>query len=132
MPSPLVVEGPRHSRIHRDGSPQNVLVGIDGCSRITDFGVARASSRIAGTRHDRVKGKRALDRDPAQRYQSAAERADGLERAAREVGVASASEGLGSRWRSRSRSNRSPPMLSETREKILDLKRRFEALRGHL
>ncbi len=43
--------------IHRDCSPQNVLVGIDGCSRITDFGVARASSRIATTRADRVKGK---------------------------------------------------------------------------
>ena len=43
--------------IHRDCSPQNVLVGVDGCSRITDFGVARATSRIASTRTDRVKGK---------------------------------------------------------------------------
>ena len=45
------------SLIHRDCSPQNVLVGVDGCSRITDFGVARATSRIASTRTDRVKGK---------------------------------------------------------------------------
>lgn len=152
--------------IHRDCSPQNVLVGIDGCSRITDFGVARASSRIATTRADRVKGKlaymspeqaqgegdidrrsdlfamgvilwevlagrrlfkadteaktmrrimvepiprlstlvrdlhpaldeacaRALDRDPDRRYQTAAEMADGLERAARAAAAASPSE----------------------------------------
>jgi len=45
------------SLIHRDCSPQNVLVGVDGCTRLTDFGVARASSRIASTRTDRVKGK---------------------------------------------------------------------------
>jgi eukaryotic-like serine/threonine-protein kinase len=152
--------------IHRDCSPQNVLVGVDGCSRITDFGVARASSRIATTRADRVKGKlaymspeqaqgdgdidrrsdlfamgvilwevlagrrlfkadteaktmrrimiepiprlstlvrdlhpaldeacaRALDRDPDRRYQTAAEMADGLERAARAAAAASPSE----------------------------------------
>jgi serine/threonine protein kinase len=145
------------SLIHRDCSPQNVLVGVDGCTRITDFGVARATSRIASTRTDRVKGKlaymspeqargdgeidrrsdlfamgvilwevlagrrlfkaeseaktmrrimiepiprlsailpdlhpalddacaRALERDPERRYQTAAEMADGLERAAR-------------------------------------------------
>ena len=163
--------------IHRDCSPQNVLVGVDGCSRITDFGVARATSRIASTRTDRVKGKlaymspeqakgdadidrrsdlfamgvilwevlagrrlfkaeseretmrrimiepiprlstilndlhpalddvcaRALDRDPGSRFQTAAEMADSLERAARvaataspnEVGVASPREVAG-------------------------------------
>lgn len=43
--------------VHRDCSPQNVLVGVDGCSRITDFGVARASSRLSSTRGDRLKGK---------------------------------------------------------------------------
>jgi serine/threonine-protein kinase len=152
--------------IHRDCSPQNVLVGVDGCSRITDFGVARASSRIASTRTDRVKGKlaymspeqakgdgdidrrsdlfamgvilwevlagrrlfkaenetqtmrrimiepiprlstmlgdlhpalddvvaRALDRDPERRFQTAAEMADSLERAARVAATASPSE----------------------------------------
>ena len=165
------------SLIHRDCSPQNVLVGVDGCSRITDFGVARASSRIASTRADRIKGKlaymspeqaqgdgdidrrsdlfamgvilwevlagrrlfkadseaktmrrimiepiprlstlvpdlhpalddacaRALERDPERRYQTAAEMADDLERAARaaaaasphEVGVASPREVAG-------------------------------------
>ncbi len=36
---------------------QNVLVGVDGCSRITDFGVARATARLSTTRADRLKGK---------------------------------------------------------------------------
>ena len=43
--------------VHRDVSPQNILVGVDGTSRLTDFGVARASSRIANTRSDTLKGK---------------------------------------------------------------------------
>jgi serine/threonine-protein kinase len=43
--------------VHRDVSPQNVLVGVDGISRITDFGVARASSRLTATRVGQLKGK---------------------------------------------------------------------------
>ncbi|HSN96833.1 MAG TPA: serine/threonine-protein kinase, partial [Candidatus Nanopelagicales bacterium] len=43
--------------VHRDVSPQNVLVGSDGISRITDFGVARAESRISSTRGGALKGK---------------------------------------------------------------------------
>lgn len=44
--------------VHRDVSPHNVLVGTDGVSRITDFGVAKARGRIASTRDDgTVKGK---------------------------------------------------------------------------
>jgi serine/threonine-protein kinase len=43
--------------VHRDVSPQNVLVGIDGVSRITDFGVARAASRLSATRVGQLKGK---------------------------------------------------------------------------
>ncbi|HVY49827.1 MAG TPA: serine/threonine-protein kinase, partial [Minicystis sp.] len=43
--------------VHRDCSPQNILVGVDGCSRITDFGVARATARLSTTRADRLKGK---------------------------------------------------------------------------
>ena len=142
--------------VHRDISPQNILVGTDGCTRITDFGVARASARLANTRKGSMKGKlaymapeqtkgddldrradlfamgivlwevlaakrlfkgaseaqtlakvlidpiprlrtvipdldaavdevvaRSLDRDPAKRYQTAAEMADAVERAAR-------------------------------------------------
>jgi eukaryotic-like serine/threonine-protein kinase len=43
--------------VHRDVSPQNVLVGADGIGRITDFGVARAASRLTATRVGQLKGK---------------------------------------------------------------------------
>ena len=43
--------------VHRDVSPQNVLVGVDGISRITDFGVARATARLTATRVGQLKGK---------------------------------------------------------------------------
>jgi serine/threonine-protein kinase len=43
--------------VHRDVSPQNVLVGVDGSARITDFGVARATSRLSTTRAGQLKGK---------------------------------------------------------------------------
>jgi serine/threonine-protein kinase len=43
--------------VHRDVSPQNVLVGTDGIGRITDFGVARAASRLSETRVGQLKGK---------------------------------------------------------------------------
>lgn len=43
--------------VHRDVSPQNVLVGSDGIARLSDFGVARAAIRLAGTRVGQLKGK---------------------------------------------------------------------------
>jgi serine/threonine-protein kinase len=43
--------------VHRDVSPQNILVGINGTARITDFGVARAASRLSSTRSGQLKGK---------------------------------------------------------------------------
>ncbi|MCC6646331.1 MAG: serine/threonine protein kinase [Polyangiaceae bacterium] len=43
--------------VHRDVSPQNILVGVDGSARLTDFGVARASSRLATTQAGTLKGK---------------------------------------------------------------------------
>jgi eukaryotic-like serine/threonine-protein kinase len=43
--------------VHRDVSPQNILVSVDGNARITDFGIARAESRINSTRPGQVKGK---------------------------------------------------------------------------
>ena len=43
--------------VHRDVSPQNVLVGVDGNAKLTDFGVARATSRLSVTRTGQLKGK---------------------------------------------------------------------------
>jgi eukaryotic-like serine/threonine-protein kinase len=43
--------------VHRDVSPQNILVGADGVARLLDFGVARAKGRLQTTREGRVKGK---------------------------------------------------------------------------
>jgi serine/threonine-protein kinase len=43
--------------VHRDVSPQNVMVGVDGTARITDFGVARAATRLTTTRAGQLKGK---------------------------------------------------------------------------
>jgi serine/threonine-protein kinase len=43
--------------IHRDVSPQNVLVGADGVARLLDFGIAKARGRIHYTREGVVKGK---------------------------------------------------------------------------
>jgi serine/threonine-protein kinase len=43
--------------VHRDVSPQNLLVGLDGMSRIIDFGIARAERRMAMTRTGVLKGK---------------------------------------------------------------------------
>lgn len=43
--------------VHRDVSPQNVLVGSDGVARVLDFGVAKAAGRLSSTRDGQLKGK---------------------------------------------------------------------------
>jgi serine/threonine protein kinase len=43
--------------VHRDVSPQNVMVGADGVARVLDFGVAKAASRLQETREGQLKGK---------------------------------------------------------------------------
>jgi serine/threonine-protein kinase len=43
--------------IHRDISPHNILIGCDGRSHLTDFGIAKAEDRIQQTRTHEVKGK---------------------------------------------------------------------------
>lgn len=43
--------------VHRDVTPHNILVGVDGVSRLTDFGVAKARARLTMTSPGLVKGK---------------------------------------------------------------------------
>ena len=43
--------------VHRDVSPQNVLVGIDGMARVLDFGIAKARTSVDTTQEGQLKGK---------------------------------------------------------------------------
>jgi serine/threonine-protein kinase len=43
--------------IHRDVSPQNLMVGTDGLAHVVDFGIAKAVGRVAQTRQGEIKGK---------------------------------------------------------------------------
>lgn len=43
--------------VHRDISPQNLLVGLDGVTRVADFGIAKAAGRSYETLDGTIKGK---------------------------------------------------------------------------
>lgn len=43
--------------VHRDVSPQNILVGIDGLARVVDFGVAKFHKKDHSTTQGQLKGK---------------------------------------------------------------------------
>ncbi len=51
--------GDRLGIVHRDVSPQNILVGVDGVARVLDFGIAKAASRATTTEDGQIKGKTA-------------------------------------------------------------------------
>lgn len=43
--------------VHRDVSPQNILIGVDGVARVVDFGVAKATGRSYKTQTGEIRGK---------------------------------------------------------------------------
>ncbi|HEY3667132.1 MAG TPA: serine/threonine-protein kinase, partial [Polyangiaceae bacterium] len=43
--------------VHRDVSPQNIMVGVDGVARVLDFGIAKAAGRLQETQTGQLKGK---------------------------------------------------------------------------
>src|SRR5581483_523167 len=50
-------EGKEMSLVHRDVSPQNVLVSQDGDIKLCDFGIAKAASKASHTQAGALKGK---------------------------------------------------------------------------
>jgi len=62
--------------VHRDVSPQNLIVGYDGVVRVLDFGVAKANSRHHQTDDGSVKGRFAYMAPEQMRGMSVDRRAD--------------------------------------------------------
>jgi serine/threonine-protein kinase len=50
-------EGASLDLVHRDVSPQNIIVGTDGAARLIDFGIAKTAERVATTKDGSLKGK---------------------------------------------------------------------------
>jgi serine/threonine-protein kinase len=61
--------------VHRDLSPQNILVGTDGIARVADFGIAKARGRVTTTETGVIKGKAAY-MAPEQVHGSVTSRSD--------------------------------------------------------
>jgi serine/threonine-protein kinase len=69
-------EGELLEVVHRDVTPHNILVGVDGVARVADFGVAKALGRSQSTRVGHVKGKLAYMAPEQLRGQSLTRRCD--------------------------------------------------------
>jgi serine/threonine-protein kinase len=62
--------------VHRDVSPQNILLGFDGIARVTDFGIAKALGRVTRTSTGILKGKLGYISPEQLRFEEPDRRAD--------------------------------------------------------
>lgn len=62
--------------VHRDVSPQNVMLGVDGVVRVVDFGIASATERLQTTAEGQIKGKLSYMAPEQARTQAIDARAD--------------------------------------------------------
>ena len=53
----MEMNGQRMNIVHRDISPQNILLSFDGIIKIVDFGIAKAAGKMQHTRTGVLKGK---------------------------------------------------------------------------
>ena len=51
------VEGERYELVHRDVSPHNILINLDGWAKVADFGIMKAAGKASNTKTGELRGK---------------------------------------------------------------------------